>query len=83
MSAKRRIEIFTAGCPLCAETVNAVKEAVSSCGCEVIEHNITGQITPEALQYGVRAVPTVVIDGQIALERKPTDQEIASLKLNP
>jgi glutaredoxin 3 len=83
MSARRKIEIFTAGCPLCAETVTAIKQAVASCGCEVIEHNISSQISREAQQYGVRAVPTIVIDGQIAFERKPTDQEIASLTLNP
>jgi len=83
MSTRRKIEIFTAGCPLCAETVQAVKDAVASCGCEVIEHNITSQISREAQHYGVRAVPTIVIDGQIAFERKPTDQEIASLTLNP
>jgi glutaredoxin 3 len=80
MSAKRRIEIFTAGCPLCNETVKAVKAAVSSCGCDVVERNVSSD---EARRYGVRAVPTIVIDGQVAFERKPTDQEIASLTLNP
>lgn len=83
MSAKRRIEVFTAGCPLCVETVSAIRQAVASCGCEVFEHNISSQVSREAQQYGVRAVPTVVIDGRIAFERKPTDQEIAGLSLNP
>lgn len=80
MSTKRTIEIFTAGCHLCAETVAAVKQAVSVCGCDVIEQNVSSDA---ARRYGVRAVPTIVIDGQIAFERKPTDQEIASLTLNP
>ena len=83
MSVRRKIEIFTAGCPLCTETVAAVKQAVGSCGCEVIEYNISNQISREAQQYGIRAVPTVVIDGQIAFERRPTDQEIAGLALKP
>ena len=80
MSNRRTIEIFTAGCPLCQETVQAVKQAVSSCGCNVIERSVS---SAEAKQYGVRAVPTVVIDGQITYERKPTAQEIASLTFNP
>ncbi|MCI0488703.1 MAG: thioredoxin family protein [Blastocatellia bacterium] len=78
MSKKRTIEIFTAGCPLCNETVAAVKNAVASCGCEVIERSVSSE---SAKNYGVRAVPTVVIDGQIAFERRPTDEEIASLTL--
>ena len=80
MSTKRTIEIFTAGCHLCTETVAAVKQAVAACGCDVIEQNVSSDA---AKRYGVRAVPTIVIDGQIAFERKPTDQEIASLTLNP
>ena len=80
MANKRTIEIFTAGCPLCTETVQAVKQAVASCGCNVVERNVS---SAEAKQYGVRAVPTIVIDGQIAYEHKPTAQEIASLTLNP
>ncbi len=74
------MEIFTAGCPLCTETVQAVKQAVSTCGCNVVERSVS---SAEAKQYGVRAVPTIVIDGQIVFERKPTDQEIASFTLNP
>lgn len=81
VSSKRKIEIFTAGCPLCLETVAAVKKAVASCGCDVVEHNISSQISSEAQRYGVKAVPTIVIDGQIAFERKPSDQEIADLTL--
>lgn len=83
MSSPRKIEIFTAGCPLCRETVAAVKQAVVSCGCDVVEHNISAQISREAQRYGVKAVPTIVVDGQIVFEGKPTDQQIASLTRNP
>lgn len=82
MSKKRTIEIFTAGCPICNETVNAVRQAVASCGCQVIEHRCSGDVCCEPAQrYGVRAVPTIVIDGQIAFERRPTQEELASLAL--
>ena len=80
MSSKRTIEIFGAGCPLCKDTVTAVRKAVATCGCDVIERSVTSE---EAKRYGIKAVPTIVIDGQIAFERKPTDQEVASLPLSP
>jgi len=37
MADKRKIEVFTAACSLCEDTVRLVKDAVASCGCEVIE----------------------------------------------
>lgn len=83
MSSRRKIEIFTAGCPLCQEAVAAIKQAVADCGCDMVEHNISTQISREAQRYGVKAVPTIVVDGQITFEGKPTDQLIASLTQNP
>ena len=66
---KRVIEIFTAGCPLCEQTLKLVKKAVSACGCEVIEWRFSGQEGREpAKRHGVRAVPTVVVDGEIVFE---------------
>ncbi len=66
---KRLIEIFTAGCPLCEQTLNLFKKAVSACGCEVIERRCSG---PErwkpAQRYGIRTVPTVVVDGEVVFE---------------
>ena len=67
--AKRRIEVFTAGCALCEETVALIRESVTSCGCEVVERRCTDQDRcDEALQYGVRTMPTVVVDGEIVFE---------------
>jgi glutaredoxin len=78
MANKRTIEIFTASCPICIETVGAVKQAVAMCDCEVIERNVSSQA---AKAYEIKAVPTIVINGQVVYERKPTPQEIASLIL--
>lgn len=78
--AKRRIEIFSAGCPLCRETVDLVKQSVSSCGCEVIErHCDAAELCAEAKQYGVRTMPTVVVDGQIVFEGRITPAQAALL----
>lgn len=77
---KRRIEVFSAGCPLCNETLRLVREAVRSCGCEVIERRCTGENQcAEAKTYGVRAMPTVVVDGKIKFEGAVTREQAASL----
>ena len=69
----RTIEVFTAGCPLCRETLDMVRDAVRECGCEVIERRCSGdECCPEAKEYGIKAVPTIVVDGVIVREGKPT-----------
>lgn len=69
----RTIEVFTAGCPICDETLKLVKDAVEGCGCDVIERRCTGEeCCPEAKGYGVKAVPTIVVDGVIAFEGRPS-----------
>ncbi len=66
---KRLIEIFTAGCPLCEETVTLVKNAMSVCGCEVIERRCSGtECCEPAQRYKIRTMPTVVVDGEIVFE---------------
>lgn len=78
--AKRRIEIFSAGCPLCRETLDLVKQSVSSCGCEVIERKCDEtELCDEAKQYGIRTMPTVVVDGQIVFEGRITPAQAALL----
>jgi glutaredoxin len=66
MAAKRKIEIFSAGCAVCTEAVEAVrKEACSSC--EIIVHDMRDlQVAKRAKDVGVRSVPAVVIDGKLA-----------------
>jgi hypothetical protein len=69
----KTIEVFTAGCPLCNDTLKLVQDAVKECGCEVIERRCTGQeCCPEAINYGIKAVPTIVVDGVVAFEGRPT-----------
>jgi len=77
---KRKIEVFTAGCPLCDDTLELVRQSVSSCGCEVIERRcIDNDRCAEALQYGVRAMPTVVVDGEIVFEGRINRAQAALL----
>ncbi|MBA2272256.1 MAG: thioredoxin family protein [Chthoniobacterales bacterium] len=77
---KRKIEVFTAGCPLCDDTLTLVQESVSACGCEVIERRCTdNNRCAEALQYGVRTMPTVVVDGEIVFEGRINRAQAALL----
>jgi hypothetical protein len=66
MSSKRQIEIFSAGCAACDETVAMVKRiACSSCDVEVLDmHDQT--VAAKARSYGVRTVPAIAIDGRLA-----------------
>lgn len=74
---QRTIEVFTAGCPLCRETLELVREEAAGCGCAVIERRCEGeQCCEPAQRYGVKAQPTVVIDGAIAFEGRPTREQL-------
>ena len=66
MPAKRKVEIFTAGCPVCDEAVKLVKDTACE-SCEVTIYNLTDPLSlKKAKDYGIRRVPTVVVDGRIA-----------------
>ncbi len=80
MSDKRKIEVFSAGCSLCSETLKLVQVAVTSCGCEVIERRCPeNELCAEAKQYGVRSMPTVVVDGKIVFEGRISPAQAALL----
>jgi len=66
----RKIEVFTAGCPLCDETVKLV-ESLACPNCEVTVYDLregcaTNECRDKAKRYGVRRVPAVVIEGKLA-----------------
>ena len=66
MNAKRQIEIFSAGCPVCEETITLVKQiACSSCEITVLDTK-KPDIATRAKKLGIRSIPAVVIDGQLA-----------------
>lgn len=66
MSAKRKIEVFSAGCGACEEPVATVNRiARPSCEIEVLDMSDPAVAT-KAKSYGVRAVPAVAVDGQLA-----------------
>lgn len=66
MKTKRKIEVFSAGCPACEETIQMVhRVACPSCEVSVLDmHNPT--VEKRAKSLGIRSVPTIVIDGKPA-----------------
>lgn len=67
---KRFVEVFTAGCPLCDETVKLVRElACDSCEVQVWdlrEDHITDEGREKLAQYGIHSVPAVTVNGALA-----------------
>jgi len=66
MTQKRKVEIFSAGCPACEDTIALAKDlACPSCEVEVLGMNHT-DVAARAKALGVRSVPAVAIDGKLA-----------------
>ena len=66
MRKKRSIEIFSAGCPVCDQTIEMVKGiACPSCEVSVLDMNDPA-IANRAKSLDIRSVPAVVIDGKLA-----------------
>lgn len=66
MNEKRRVEVFSAGCSACEETVALVKRiACPSCDVQVLDMK-DATVAARAETLGVRSVPTVLIDGKLS-----------------
>ncbi len=66
MSTKRKIEIFSAGCPACEETVKLVNQlACPSCEVSVLDMK-KPDVAQRAKTLGVKSVPAVAINGKLA-----------------
>ena len=66
MGTKKKIEIFSAGCSTCKETIELVKRLAGSSH-ELVVHDMhKSETATKAKNYGVRSVPAVVIDGKLA-----------------
>ncbi|MCA9469967.1 MAG: thioredoxin family protein [Nitrospira sp.] len=66
MKKTRQIEIFSAGCQVCENTVTLIQQMACP-SCEVTVLNMKDQIVAQrARSLGVRTVPTVLVDGRLA-----------------
>lgn len=62
--AKRRVEIFSAGCRTCQRTIEQLREQIDPRH-EIVIHDMNKDegATEKADAFGIRTVPAVVVDG--------------------
>ena len=64
---KRTVEVFTAGCPCCDETVKLVQSIICpSCDLQILDMRSDNAAQEKAKKYGVNRVPAVVVNGKLA-----------------
>jgi glutaredoxin 3 len=84
MNATRTIDIFSAGCPACEDTIELVNRvACPSCDVTVLDMR-DPEIARRAKSLGIRTVPAVVINGQLAdccAGRGPDEQTLRAAGL--
>ena len=66
MTNTRKVEVFSAGCGVCDETVSLVKR-IACDSCEVVVLDMQqAEVAERAKRLGVRVIPAVVIDGELS-----------------
>jgi len=64
--ANRTVEVFTAGCSVCDEALEAVRAVVCE-SCDLQVHDMKTQpAQAKAREYGIKRVPAVVVNGRLA-----------------
>ncbi len=77
---KRKIEAFSAGCPVCENTIEVANRiACPSCEVEMFDMR-KSEVVARARHYGVKTVPAVVVDGKLTDCCKVQGPEEASLR---
>ncbi len=76
-----KVELFSAGCRLCERTEAMLQNRFPTI--ELTVHRsqecVDGSCCTLAEEYGVRAVPSLVVDGQVVLVGLPGNTELAKL----
>ena len=66
MTVKRKVEVFSAGCAVCKDAIALVRQLAGPTGdVQVLDMNDMA-VVKRAKALGVRSVPAVAIDGQLA-----------------
>ena len=76
-----KIELFIADCKLCDRTLDILKENFPNLEIDVHRSSecTDGSCCSLAEQYGVGAVPSLVVDGEVALVGLPEEHDIRLL----
>jgi glutaredoxin len=76
---KRTIEVLSANCPCCDDTIKLVQSlACPSCDVQILDMRSDKAAQTKAKQYGVTRVPAVVINGKLAdcCQQGPVDTAV-------
>ena len=66
MANQRQVEVYSAGCAMCADVVNLIKKiACPSCNISVLDMN-EPDVARRAKELGITTVPAIAIDGKLA-----------------
>ena len=66
MPARRKIEVFSAGCAACDDTIQLINSIVcESCEVSVLDMK-DPKVAARAKSLGVRSVPAVAVNGKLA-----------------
>lgn len=66
MAITRKIEVFSAGCAVCEDTIALINRiACPSCEVEILDMH-KSEVAKKAKHYGIRSVPAVVVNGTLA-----------------
>ena len=66
MATTRKIEVFSAGCAVCEDTISLINRiACPSCEVEILDMH-KPEVSKKAKRYGIRSVPAVVVNGRLA-----------------
>lgn len=66
MTTIRKIEVFSAGCALCDDTIALInKIACPSCEVQILDMH-KPEVAKKAKLYGIRSVPAVAVNGKLA-----------------
>ena len=66
MTTKRKVEVFSAGCPVCQTAIKLVNcLTCSSCDVSILDMNDIN-VAKRARDLGVRSVPALAINGLLA-----------------
>jgi len=71
-----KIKIFSAGCPLCIETIERIKFEICE-SCEVTVHDLHNpELMNLAKEYGIKRAPAVVVNGELSSCCKCSDVKV-------
>lgn len=66
MADQRKVEVFSAGCPVCEDAVALVRNlACASCDIDVLDMS-EPEVSRRAEELGVQSLPAVAINGSLA-----------------